>query len=167
MMNTLRSRGFTLVELLVVISIIGTLSSIVLSSLTTARNKSIDAAAIENLANARSQGELFYSANSDSYRIGTPGLPAKNVCNAAADANGINGINKFVLAAANVEGISTVQIDASGGPGIAVCNALNNAWAAQIPLKTAGVYYCADSSGTKSTSTTALPLLGFGGTACP
>lgn len=46
----LRARGFTLVELLVSIAIIGLLSSIVLASLSTARDKALDA---QRMANTR------------------------------------------------------------------------------------------------------------------
>lgn len=168
-MKDMRSpRAFTLIELLVVIAIIGILSSIVLSSLNTARNKSVDSAAMSDLANARSQAELFYASNGYAYRTGTPGPPATNVCNALGSVNGVGGIYPFVLAAANAEGISTVVIDAAGGSGIAVCNSLSTGWAAQIPLKTApGVYYCADSTGASGTSTVALPSLGGGGNKCP
>lgn len=53
-------KGFTLIELLVVIAIIGILSSVVLSSLNTARVKGRDAAVKSNLASIRPQAELFY-----------------------------------------------------------------------------------------------------------
>src|SRR3990167_736456 len=53
-----KTRGFTLIELLVVIAIIGLLSSIVLASLSTARDKGKDAAIQSDLNTIRNQAEL-------------------------------------------------------------------------------------------------------------
>ncbi len=61
------SKGFTLIELLVVIAIIGGLASIILASLSSAKNKSIDARTKGNLSNLRSQAELYHTV-SGSYR---------------------------------------------------------------------------------------------------
>lgn len=55
-------KGFTLIELLVVIAIIGLLSSIVLSSLNSARDKGKDAAIKSQLEQMRSAAELIYES---------------------------------------------------------------------------------------------------------
>jgi prepilin-type N-terminal cleavage/methylation domain-containing protein len=52
-LNQSKARGFTLIELLVVIAIIGLLSSVVLTSLSTARAKSRDAKRIASLQQMR------------------------------------------------------------------------------------------------------------------
>ena len=55
-----RTLGFTLVELLVVISIIGVLSSVVFASLSSAKAKAKNAAIISNFATLRTHAELYY-----------------------------------------------------------------------------------------------------------
>ena len=56
-------KGFTLVELLVVISIIGLLSSIVLTSVNSARAKARDARRIADLNQIRTALEFYFDAN--------------------------------------------------------------------------------------------------------
>jgi type II secretion system protein G len=58
-------KGFTLIELMIVIAIIGLLSSIILASLTVALKKGRDARRISDLAEIQTALELYYStANS-------------------------------------------------------------------------------------------------------
>ena len=59
--------GFTLIELLVVIAIIGILSSVVLASLSTARNKASDAKIRSQLTQAKTSAELYANNNGGSY----------------------------------------------------------------------------------------------------
>lgn len=54
-----KDKGFTLIELLVVVAIIGILSSVVLASLSSARNKGRDAAIKAGLASARAEAEII------------------------------------------------------------------------------------------------------------
>lgn len=71
-----KTKGFTLIELLVVIAIIGILSSVVLASLSTARQKSRDAKRISDLGQVQVALELLFDAT-QSYASTTPsGSPA-------------------------------------------------------------------------------------------
>ncbi|MDB5265557.1 MAG: hypothetical protein JWM39_270 [Parcubacteria group bacterium] len=160
--------GFTLIELLVVIAIIGILSSIVLSSLNTARNKGNDAAIKSNLDQARTGAELFYDSNNNHYV--TAAGAATDVCSSTGTAGGINSIYKSVLAAAQAAGLSSVDTTllVLSPIGNAVCHSCYpgeagsdcgtaDRWAAQVPLKSApGVVWCEDSSGSVGTSTNTL-----------
>ncbi len=65
-------KGFTLIELLVVIAIIGILSSVVLASLSTARQKSRDAKRISDIGQIQLALELYFD-QSQSYPSTTPG----------------------------------------------------------------------------------------------
>ncbi len=64
-------KGFTLIELLVVIAIIGILSSVVLASLSTARQKSRDAKRISDVGQIQLALELYFD-QSQSYPSTTP-----------------------------------------------------------------------------------------------
>ena len=121
-------RGFTLIELLVVIAIIGILSAVVLASLNTARAKGADAAIKSNINNSRAQAELFYDSNSNAYT---------GVC-----ANTTTGIGQMKAGAL------------SAGSPAANCFDSATLWAMNAQLKTSTSYYCVDSSGTATTTTT-------------
>jgi prepilin-type N-terminal cleavage/methylation domain-containing protein len=62
-MKNIRTQGFTLIELLVVVAIIGLLASVVLASLSSARNKGDEGAIKATLTNLRTEAELHYASN--------------------------------------------------------------------------------------------------------
>ncbi len=66
-MLKLNKKGFTLIELLVVIAIIGILASIVLVSLSDARNKGYDTEIKSELAQVRNAMEMCYDNNGGTY----------------------------------------------------------------------------------------------------
>lgn len=62
-MKTFTKRGFTLIELLVVIAVIGILASIVLVSLSGARDRAKDARVISSMDQVRTQSIIFNDTN--------------------------------------------------------------------------------------------------------
>jgi prepilin-type N-terminal cleavage/methylation domain-containing protein len=136
MIKKYSNRGFTLIELLVVIAIIGILSSVVLASLSTARNKAKDAGIRSQMSSLRTQAEIYYSDHSNSY--GTAGTD----CAAAVFSDSQIGVLKS-------------KIETDSGHTMA-CNNTTSDWAAQIQLSgTSGVYVCVDSSGKVSDKSSA------------
>jgi prepilin-type N-terminal cleavage/methylation domain-containing protein len=133
------SAGFTLLELLVVVAIIGLLSAVVLESLNSARNKGSDAAVKANLRNALDQGEIFYVTNTVAPNSYT------SVCTNGI-VGGANGIGSFVLIAAKDSGLASYTLDGTGTTTTATCNDSANAWAAEVPLKYMTGLWCVDST---------------------
>ncbi len=138
-------RGFSLIELLCVIAIIGVLSTVVLAALGTARSKGIDASIRQSLAGARSQAELYYTNNGSGYYSG--------VCTSAG-AGGTKSISSiFDAAALAANATKNTDINTGGAAGRATCHDTNAGWAAEVPQKLGG-FFCVDSTLFGSTTVT-------------
>jgi type IV pilus assembly protein PilA len=136
------NKGFTLIELLVVIAIIGILSSVVLSSLNSAREKGKNAAAKSELASVRSQANLYYDDNNQSY-----GVDSDTLCSSA-------GLNMFNSTEPN--NVTTLVTAAETRIGTnAVCANSSSAYVVAITL-IGGENWCVDSTGYSGTTTLAL-----------
>jgi prepilin-type N-terminal cleavage/methylation domain-containing protein len=96
-------KGFTLIELLVVIAIIGILSSVVLASLSTARQKSRDAKRISDLGQVQLALELFFD-RTQSYPSTSPtmcGAAGLTVC--AGTGPGVTGSDDAIVGLADIK----------------------------------------------------------------
>ena len=115
-----KTKGFTLIELLVVITIIAILAGVVMSAVTRVRDKGVDAAVKSTLNNTRSQAQIHYSDNGNTYTT----LCTAGTSNIAA-----------LLAGATIISPSVRCADSP------------DAWAAEAQLKTSTSFYCVDSTG--------------------
>jgi len=138
------NRGFTLIELLVVIAIIGILSSVVLSSLNTARAKGGDAAVKSEMSSMKNQAALYADDNNSSF--GTDGTDCANP-DSLFDPAATNSLNPLVVDA---------QTKAAA---TATCANTADSWVVSVPLKT-GDNWCVDSTG--FVDVTPLALSGIG-----
>lgn len=147
--------GFTLLELLMVISIISLLAVIMFDYLGASRDKGTDGATTQNIVNARSQAEVYF-ANYQTY---------EGMCN-----DGELGIFLQLQAAADAQNLTPQTAYADNVAGTAVREACHDdvtAYAAWVPLKQGGGI-CIDSKNTTRISTTPLPAMPVGSRfACP
>lgn len=143
-MKSPHNKGFTLIELLVVIAIIAILASIVLTSLTTARQRGVDAKIKSTLTNARTQAQLYFEANDGTYFTDV----MTNVC---TDPAGV-----YPMLASVVElGAGALVINGSQDTDNVHCNVYTDGWMIAVPLKqpqqlsdSSGTdYFCVDSTG--------------------
>ena len=127
----MKERGFTLVELIIVIAIIGIIASVVLSSLNDARVEGIDAKVISEM-DAISKRATIDRAQRGTYDV-VCGTGAYSQSTAIAD----------IVASINTLASTSV-----------ICNSGPDAYAASVGLDDA--YWCIDSSGSRGEVATPL-----------
>lgn len=111
-MERRNDKGFTLVELLVVVAIIGLLAGIIIISLNNARIRARDARRLSDIRAIISALELYYNDN-ESY----PARTTDSCCN-GWDQGPCDGDNTFIAGLISGGYISEVPVDPSGGSGI-------------------------------------------------
>lgn len=127
-------RGFTLIELLVVIAIIGVLSSVVITSLNSARGKAQDATVKRNLATVRQQAGLYLSTNQNYLPTVTAGAcPTSGTSMFYVDVTMRNAI-----VAANVAGNGTARCAVAAD---------GSTYAISAKLNSSANHWCTDSAG--------------------
>jgi len=136
-MITNKSKGFTIIELLVVVAIIAVLAAIVLVNVTGYINQGKNAAIKGNLATVLTNGAVYYDANND--------------------------YDAFCASA----GFTAPSAAITGADGTAVCveSTDDTAWCACSTMNVtgdepAGTTFCVDSTGTKKATLTACTGVG-------
>lgn len=156
----LKSKGFTIIELLVVVAIIAVLTGIVLVNVTSYISKGRDAAAQGNLSSMLTNGAVFYDTTS-SFTNFTPAGTAGAITTIAAG-TACTGNSGFANPCTAITATATTGYAVNYACGLStlnnasvVCSTASIAnWCAYITLKNGGSTFCVDSNGTKKLAAT-------------
>jgi prepilin-type N-terminal cleavage/methylation domain-containing protein len=154
MIKRTKNGGFTLIELLVVVAIISLLSSIILASLSTAKQKANDAATLEEVHQVQLAMELY---NNDNNGFPNPTGFLGYYCLGAATCTGPFGpvTNQLAMAGFKYDSPSNPSLFGLLAPKVAEASTYTTAGgylASFSNLAHPLVYYCASSGTTCSSS---------------
>lgn len=135
-MKKASSKGFTLIELMVVVIIISILTTIVIASLTSAKNKAIDKAVQTNMLAVRNQAQLYYEGAGAGSYAPSQAAPVANNC-----AMGMYGSDPVVVKA-------VAQLVKDRGVDHIACFSTDSSFALVAKLKHTNDYFCLDSVNT-------------------
>ena len=127
------SKGFSLIELLIVITIVGLLSTIVLGSISNSRARAYDSKIKQQLASFRTAAEVYFGN-----QIPNSYAPATNSCTSGVfnDVSPTNGSPGLYIAEGNLPYFAQV-----------FCSATDSAYALKATLYSDNEYWCVDSKG--------------------
>ena len=145
-----KQKGFSMVELLIVITIIGVLSTIVLSSLSSSRAKAYDTKTKQQLSRFRTAAEIYFT-NQTPTNYG----PATPICTAGifSETSEVNGNPHAYIDPLNLPNGTQV-----------VCGSVDSAYAVKATLYSGSEYWCVDSTGA---SRMTVGPIGASVTVCP
>lgn len=129
-------KGFSLLELLISITIMGLLATIVLNSVSTSRSKAYDSKIRQQLNSFRTAADIYFS-NQEPNSYNTTGSPitvcSQGIFNDLSPTNGQPG--KYIDVANLPTGTQVV------------CGAIDNDYAVKATLYSGNSYWCIDSKG--------------------
>jgi len=128
-------RGFSLIELLISITIMGILATIILSSISNSRARAYDSKIKQQLNSFRTAAEIYFT-NNEHYNV-TLGVPISD-CNTGMfnDVDAVNGSPGLYIAAGNLPDFSQV-----------FCGSTDSAYAVKATLYSGSEYWCVDNKG--------------------
>lgn len=137
-----KKRGFTLLELLVVVGLIAILSTVVVIALNTARGRGGDTSVKTNLRTVANQAGLFFLDNTNSY------LPAGGSTFAIATCPAYNPAGTNMLSRDSVIADAIAKAVNDGGNSSSCYNSAT-LWAVAVGLKSSPTSsWCIDNTGT-------------------
>lgn len=127
------NRGFSLVELLIVITIVGMLATIILTNLSNSRERAYDSKIKQQLSSFRTSAEIYFT-NQMPNGYG----PVSVSCSTGIfnDVDETNGSPGLYIAAGNIPDFSTV-----------VCGSSDSEYAIKATLYSGNDYWCVDNKG--------------------
>jgi len=150
-----KQKGFTIIELIVVIAIIAVLASIVLVNVTQYISKGKDSAAQGNLTSMLTNSAIYYDDNSNytNYISGLSAAGGQVVFTVAGTGTGgcsaaTAGDPGFI---STCEGLVASNMDYDVTSSVNTAGTVGTDWCACVPLKATAFIYCVDSTGNKKT----------------